>query len=152
MLVKPKKKKIASPKTNTTYDVFLSHAWQDKNSFADSLARELINQGFSVWYDTDTIKWGESIRAKIDGGLLTARTAIVILSSSYTAEEKYWTRYELDGLIQLESKGRIKLLFVWHNITHDEVLEYGPSIAGRLALRTDQVSPCEMAKQLRQLI
>ena len=51
------------------YDVFVSHAWEDKESFADEFVKELRNLGAKVWYDTTQMKWGDSMRAKIDDGL-----------------------------------------------------------------------------------
>lgn len=51
------------------YDVFISHAWEDKESFADEFVEELRNLGVKVWYDTSEIRWGDSMRQKIDEGL-----------------------------------------------------------------------------------
>ncbi len=46
------------------YDVFVSHAWEDKESFADEFVKELNKLNLRVWYDTSQIKWGDSMRAK----------------------------------------------------------------------------------------
>ena len=51
------------------YDVFVSHAWEDKESFADEFVEALRECGTKVWYDTTQIKWGDSMRTKIDDGL-----------------------------------------------------------------------------------
>ena len=40
------------------YDVFVSHAYEDKESFVDEFVEALQNQGLKVWYDTDKLKWG----------------------------------------------------------------------------------------------
>lgn len=85
------------------YDVFVSHAWEDKESFADEFVDELRKLGISVWYDTSQIRWGDSMRQRIDDGLNKSRFGVVILSPNYIAEGKYWTKAELDGLFQLES-------------------------------------------------
>lgn len=47
------------------YEVFVSHAWEDKESFANEFVQELLNLGIRVWYDTSQIKWGDSMRAKL---------------------------------------------------------------------------------------
>ena len=44
------------------YDVFVSHAWEDKESFADEFVEALRECGAKVWYDTTQIKWGDSMR------------------------------------------------------------------------------------------
>ena len=39
------------------YDVFVSHAYEDKESFVDEFVEALRSQGLKVWYDTDKLKW-----------------------------------------------------------------------------------------------
>ena len=71
------------------YDVFVSHAYEDKESFVDEFVEALRNQGLKVWYDTDKLKWGDSMREKIDRGLAKSKYGVVILSPNYIAEHKY---------------------------------------------------------------
>ena len=85
------------------YDVFVSHAYEDKESFVDEFVEALRNQGLKVWYDTDKLKWGDSMREKIDRGLAKSKYGVVILSPNYIAEHKYWTKAELNGLFQVET-------------------------------------------------
>lgn len=40
------------------YEVFISHAWEDKESFANEFVQELRSLGIRVRYDTSQIKWG----------------------------------------------------------------------------------------------
>ena len=127
------------------YDVFLSHASEDK-LYVDTLAEELENRGFSVWYDKNNVMWGDSVRSRIDNGLKLSKFAIVVLSENYF--KKYWTQYELDGLFNKEIKGGKVILPLWHNITYDQVAEYSYSLAGRDALNTNQYSPSEIADAL----
>ena len=51
------------------YDVFVSHAWEDKEDFVEEFIQELRDLEIRVWYDKSRIKWGDSMRAKIDEGL-----------------------------------------------------------------------------------
>jgi hypothetical protein len=51
------------------YDVFISHANEDKETFVRSLAIELDRLGLKVWYDETAIDLGDSLRRKIDEGL-----------------------------------------------------------------------------------
>lgn len=137
---------------NEQYDVFISHAWEDKASFVDELYNELIAIGISVWYDTSKIKWGDSMRKKIDEGLSKSKFGIIVLSPNYIAENKYWTKVELDGLFQLESINGKTILPIWHNLTKKEVMEYSPIIASRLALTTATMKPKEIAYELKTVL
>lgn len=134
------------------YDVFVSHAWEDKESFVDEFVQALRDRELKVWYDTSKMKWGDSMRAKIDEGLRHSRFGVVILSPNYIAEEKYWTKAELDGLFQLESINGKVLLPIWHNLTKKQVMDYSPIIAGKLAMNTASLTPDEIADKLVELL
>lgn len=132
------------------YDVFISHASEDKKGFADDLYKELDSLDVKVWYDTMSIQWGDSLRSKIDEGLKKSKFGIVILSNDYI--RKGWTQYELDGLFQREMTGGKVILPIWHKITKDEVQAFSPTLAGRKALNTAMVSAKEIAKELVDLL
>lgn len=132
------------------FDVFNSHAYEDKESFVDGLYQELDSRGVKVWYDAMSIKWGDSLRSKIDEGLRKSRFGIAILSNDYI--RKGWTQYELDGLFQLEMTGGKTILPIWHKITKDEVQAFSPTLAGRKALNTAMLSAEEIAIELINLL
>ena len=134
------------------YDVFVSHAWEDKESFVDEFVQALRDKGLHVWYDTTKMKWGDSMRAKIDEGLRHSRFGVAVLSPDYISEGKYWTKAELDGLFQLESINGKMLLPIWHNLTKKQVMDFSPIIAGKLAMNTASMTPDEMADKLVELL
>jgi hypothetical protein len=133
-------------------DVFISHAWEDKEGFVDEFVNELELLGVKTWYDKQQISWGDSMRAKIDEGLAKSRFGVVIISPNYIADGKYWTKTELDGLFQLESVNGKTILPVWHNITKKDVMAYSPIIAGKLAMTTATMTPIEIAVELLKLL
>lgn len=133
------------------YDVFVSHAYEDKELFVDEFVEALQNQGLKVWYDTDKLKWGDSMREKIDRGLAKSRYGVVILSPNYIAEHKYWTKAELNGLFQVETVNGKTILPIWHNLTKKQVVEYSPIIADRKAMTTASMTPEEIAAELKEL-
>ena len=137
--------------TDEEYDVFVSHAYEDKESFVDEFVEALRNKGFKVWYDTDKLKWGDSMREKIDRGLAKSRYGVVILSPNYIAEHKYWTKAELNGLFQVETVNGKTILPIWHNLTKKQVVEYSPIIADRKAMTTASMTPEEIAAELKEL-
>lgn len=133
------------------YDVFVSHATEDKESFSDEFVRILQEEyNLKVWYDAVSIKWGDSIRTEIDKGLKKSKFGVVILSRSYIS--KYWTNYELEGLFQRESNGGKLILPIWHNITKQEVQNFSPSLAGKMAMSTAFMTPNEIAEKLNELL
>ena len=77
------------------YDVFISHASEDKESIVRRLAISLRDRGLSVWYDEFEMKIGDSLRRKIDRGLANSRFGIVVVSRDFI--RKGWPNYELDG-------------------------------------------------------
>jgi hypothetical protein len=117
------------------FDVFISHASEDKADFVRDLAAELTRLGLKVWYDEWTLQIGDSLRQKIDEGLATSEYGVVILSRSFFA--KNWPQAELDGLFAREMEGRKVILPVWHKITWEDVLKFSPMLAGKLAAPTD---------------
>lgn len=134
------------------YDVFISHAWEDKESFVDELVEELINLEICTWYDKERINWGDSMRERIDQGLRKSKFGIVVLSPNYIAEGKYWTKSELDGLFQMESINGKGILPIWHNLTKKQVIEYSPIIANRLAMNTATLTAQEIAQEMKKIL
>jgi len=132
------------------YDVFVSHATEDKESFCDEFSQILKEKyGLEVWYDSVSIQWGDSIRTEIDKGLKKSKFGVVILSRSYI--KKYWTNYELEGLFQRESNGGKLILPIWHDITKKEVQDFSPSLAGKMAMNTAIMTADEIAEKLNEL-
>ena len=134
------------------YDVFVSHAWEDKESFVDEFVLELESRNIKVWYDRQQIKWGDSMRKKIDDGLKKSKFGVAVLSPNYIAEGKYWTKAELDGLFQLESINGKTLLPIWHELTKAQVIKYSPLIASKLAMTTANMTAAEIADELVKLL
>jgi TIR domain len=91
------------------WDVFISHAGEDKNEVARPLADELRGRGVKVWYDEYELKVGQSLLYSINEGLAGSRRAVVILSPSFF--DKHWPREELAGLSALEAaSGRRRVI------------------------------------------
>ncbi|WP_111684372.1 toll/interleukin-1 receptor domain-containing protein [Winogradskyella tangerina] len=136
-------------KTSKEYDFFISHATEDKDDIVRDLADSLINNGFNVWYDEFELKIGDSLRKKIDDGLIKSRYGIVIISPSFV--KKNWTEYELNGMVAREMNGHKVILPIWHKITKDEVLNFSPSLADKMALNTSIHTINDIVKSLKEL-
>ena len=132
------------------YDVFISHASEDKDSVVRPLAHALSEGGLSVWYDEFELRIGDSLRRKIDTGLAKSRFGVVVLSRSFFG--KGWTNYELDGLVTRAVSGEQVLLPIWHEITKQELLEYSPSLADKVARSTGTHTVEEIASEIIDVI
>lgn len=64
---------------------------------------------------------------------------------------KYWTGYEFDGILNLETTTRKVFLPIWHNVTVDDVKAFSPSIAGRKAFETNRLLHTELQKTERNI-
>ena len=132
------------------YDVFISHASEDKDEVVRPLALALQSGGLSVWYDEFELKIGDSLRKKIDNGLVKSRFGIVVFSKVFLS--KGWTNYELDGIVTKTNSGEQVLLPIWHNITKKEIMDYSPSLADKLARSTSTHTVEEIADEIIALI
>lgn len=132
------------------YDVFISHASEDKDAVVRQLAEAMRDSGLKVWYDDFELKIGDSLRRKIDKGLSNSRFGVVILSQSFF--KKGWTNYELDGLVTRANTGEQIILPIWHNISKAEVIKFSPSLADKVARSTSTHTLEEIAKEIVDLI
>lgn len=133
-----------------TYDFFISHASEDKDSFVRGLAEELRNRSARVWYDEFTLQVGDSLRRQIDRGLKNSRFGVVVLSKHFFMKE--WAQRELDGLSSLEASGDTRILPIWHEISKDEIVRYSPMLSDKVALNSSLNSTPEIADKLLELI
>ncbi len=133
-----------------THDVFISHASEDKDALVRPLANALISLGLNVWFDEMTLRIGDSLRQKIDKGLANSRVGLVVLSPSFI--KKGWTNYELDGIVTRTVSGEQVLLPIWHDITKQQVVDFSPSLADKVARSTATHTVEEIAQEIYELL
>lgn len=134
---------LLSVSSDEAYDVFISHASEDKEPFVDSLVEALLQRGVKVWYDRKILTWGKSIRQNIDLGLRQSKFAIIVLSEFYI--QKYWTQKEFNALFSLGSQLGEFLLPIWHNITPERAKEFSPMLSDSIALINSDFTVEEIA-------
>jgi hypothetical protein len=132
------------------HDFFISHASEDKEGVVRELAETLRTKGAVVWYDDFSLKVGDSLRRNIDRGLANSRFGVVILSEHFF--RKKWPNKELDGLVALEVQGQTRILPIWHKVSKDEVAQYSPTLADKVALNTSLKSVEEITNELIGLL
>jgi hypothetical protein len=141
---------VGPPEGRSDYDVFISHATEDKEEVVRPLAHALREKGLNVWYDEFELRIGDSLRRKIDGGIARSSFGVVVLSLPFFA--KGWPQYELDGLVTMAVSGKQVLLPLWHGVSKDQVVGYSPSLADRIALRTSDYTIEEIATEITAVI
>lgn len=132
-----------------TWDVFVSHASEDKQSFVRPLVEALKANGLTVWFDEATLKVGDGLRRSIERGLARSQYGIVVISKAFLSKE--WPQRELDGLVSREEDGTKVVLPVWHDITANEVRSRSPMLADRLAVPSSKGLQT-VVKELLQVI
>jgi hypothetical protein len=133
-----------------TWDVFISHASEDKAAVARPLRDALTKVGVTVWLDETQMRIGDSLRRKIDEGIRSSRFGVVVLSNSFFS--KGWTNHELDGLVTRTVAGEQSLLPIWHEVNADEVRAHSPSLADKVAMSTSDYTIDEIAQQIADVV
>lgn len=132
------------------YDVFISHASEDKDSFVSPLVEALQDAGIRVWYDATTMQWGKGLREQIDNGIKRSKYAIVVLSKSFFS--KKWPQRELDGILAKETITGATPLPIWYDITHEEIYEFSPTLAGIYSYSTSDKSIGDICQAFKLIL
>ncbi len=114
------------------WDIFISHASEDKRSAALPLAEALRQAGLRIWIDASEIQIGDSLRQRINEGLAKSRYGLVILSPNFL--RKSWPKDELQALLAQEEAGEKVVIPVRYNISQQEITQNYPLIADRISL------------------
>lgn len=141
---------IGGTEEGRAWDVFISHAFEDKAAVARPLYDALTALGVEVWFDEAELGIGDSLRRKIDQGLARSAFGIVIFSEAFFA--KGWPQYELDGIVTRTNAGEQNLLPIWHKISKDEVRAQSPSLADRVARSTTESTVEEIAEEIARRV
>lgn len=98
------------------YDVFLSHANVDKLDFVNELKDSFNKLGIKVFYDSDSIEWGDKWKDRIQQGLDNCRFGVIVISENFFGRE--WTEKELKALLSRQNKSGQKLILpILYNVS-----------------------------------
>ena len=132
------------------WDVFISHASEDKDTVVRELADTLEKFKVKIWFDEFSLKVGDSLSKSIDDGLQKSKFGIVVISRNFL--EKRWTDYEYRSLLSKEDNGKKVILPIWHDICKDEVKKFSLYLSDKVALDTSKSSINKIALQLTETI
>ncbi|MBX2853821.1 MAG: TIR domain-containing protein, partial [Rhodobacteraceae bacterium] len=85
------------------YDVFISHAAEDKDAVARPVFEACERMGLKAFLDEAHIGWGENYTTKINAAMGSARCVLLIISSH--SASKPWPLAEINTALSLEVIG-----------------------------------------------
>ena len=90
------------------FDVFISHASEDKETIARPIYEACARRGIKAFLDEAHIGWGESFTAKINTALGAARTVLCIISPVSVTKE--WPLAEVNAALSMDVIGQKKVV------------------------------------------
>ncbi|GCL74915.1 toll/interleukin-1 receptor domain-containing protein [Paenibacillus naphthalenovorans] len=132
------------------YDLFISHASEDKDNFVRPLALLLQRLSVSVWYDEFSLSLGDSLSGSIDKGLIDSKFGLVVLSKDFMI--KKWPDYELRSLLSKELAYGKVILPIWHGINREDLLNFSPYLLDKFAVNTNQRTIEEIALNICKIV
>jgi hypothetical protein len=130
-------------------DVFLCHAWDDRQTTARELNDLLEARGVRVWFSEKDIGLGEPFMRSIDKGLANSRVGIVLVTPAMlkTLPRGGVADKELSALLAGE-----RLVPIVHQTTYEALREVSPLLASRNGLNTAEDTMAEVAAKLADLV
>lgn len=130
-------------------DVFLCHAWDDRNGAAKELHDLLEARGVSVWFSEKDVLLGSPLLREIDRGLAKSRVGLVLVTPALLR------RLRGEGIADKELSAllaRDLLVPIVHNTTYEELREVSPLLGSRSGLSTAEEPMAELAAKLAELV
>lgn len=128
-------------------DIFLCHAWDDRQGAALELHDLLRTYGATVWFSEYDVGLGKSLLTEIDKGLRSSRAGIVLVTPSMLTTLDRATGIASKELAALLATDRVIPLA--HGTDFDALREVSPLLGARSGLTTgDALSLEEAAKKI----
>lgn len=130
-------------------DVFLCHAWDDRQGVAKELRDLLVAAGVKVWFSENDLTLGSPMMRAIDKGLANSRIGLVLVTPALL------TSISREGVADKELAVllmRNLLVPIVHNTTYNELLNVSPMLASRSGLDTSEDSIVVVAEKIAELV
>jgi hypothetical protein len=130
-------------------DVFLCHAWDDRQGAAKELHDLLEARGVKVWFSEKDVGLGVPLLRAIDKGLANSRIGLVLVTPALLR------RLPTEGIADKELSALLageRLVPIVHNTTYEALREVSPLLASRSGLSTVEESMAEVAAKLAELV
>lgn len=130
-------------------DIFLCHAWDDREGVAKDLYDLLEDDGVTVWFSEKDVRLGTPLLRAIDKGLARTRAGIVLVTPALL------TRLDNEGIADKELSellAREQLIPVVHGTTFEALREVSPLLASRSGLSTAEQPLADVAAKIAELV
>lgn len=130
-------------------DVFLCHAWDDRQGIAKELHDLLVSNGVTVWFSEKDVALGVPLMRAIDKGLANSRIGLVLVTPALLR------RLPQEGIADKELSAllaRDQLVPIVHNTTYEALREVSPLLASRTGLSTAEEAMTNVAAKLAELV
>jgi hypothetical protein len=130
-------------------DVFLCHAWDDRQGAAKELHDLLESVGVSVWFSEKDVALGTPLLREIDRGLAKSRVGIVLVTPALLR------RLKGEGIADKELSALLagdRLVPIVHGTTYEALREVSPLLGSRSGLSTAESPMANVAAKLAELI
>jgi TIR domain len=130
-------------------DVFLCHAWDDRQGAAKELHDLLESRGVRVWFSEKDVGLGVPLLRAIDKGLANSRIGIVLVTPALLR------RLQGEGISDKELSAllaRERLVPVVHETTYEALRDVSPLLASRTGLSTAEEPMTDVAAKLAELV
>jgi hypothetical protein len=126
-------------------DLFLCHAWDDREGSATELYERLQSNGATVWFSEKDVPLGTQLIREIDKGLRNSRVGIVLVTPALlrSINAEGIAERELSVLL---STGRV--IPVMHGATFEDLLDVSPMLASHAGLNTAESSLDDVAAKV----
>ena len=130
-------------------DVFLCHAWDDRQGPAKELHDLLVAAGVKVWFSENALGLGVPMMRAIDKGLASSRIGLVLVTPALLARlpKESVADKELSALLAGN-----QLVPIVHNTTYEALRNVSPLLASRSGLDTAEDSMAVVAVKIAELV
>lgn len=130
-------------------DIFLCHAWDDRQGPAKELHDLLEAAGVKVWFSEKDLGLGVPMMRAIDKGLANSRIGLVLVTPALLARlpKESVADKELSALL-----ARNQLVPIVHNTTYEALRNVSPLLASRSGLDTAEDSMAVVAAKIAELV
>lgn len=130
-------------------DVFLCHAWDDRQGPAKELHELLVAAGVKVWFSEKDLGLGVPMMRAIDKGLANSRIGLVLVTPALLARlpKESVADKELSALLAGN-----QLVPIVHNTTYEALRNVSPLLASRSGLDTEEDTMAVVAAKIAELV
>ena len=149
MALTPIRESVEKQRAVDLRDVFLCHAWDDRQGAAKELHDLLEGKGVKVWFSEKDVGLGVPLLRAIDKGLANSRVGIVLVTPALLR------RLPSEGIADKELSALLageRLVPVIHQTTYEALREVSPLLASRSGLSTAEETMADVAAKLAELV